>query len=377
MVSLVLLAALAMVAILINTTEDDDPLRPAPLEWPPADLVAVSGGIFSDISSPRIQAHSEATSDLSCVGEDKEPSHATDHKQRAIDVLASVYPVLAATENAELVLAAALLLPLEEFDRADEYLAQASKLSPNSRLVSWNQLLACTGSNDRDCDVAAVHSRAVALDGSNGAVWMKITSDHLAADKEELALDAVRRAIAAPRFDEYWIDHVMLLERAFAASTDWPLADKVIKAIGLVAAMPLPVMPLYDKCRKLGKDAAVWLELCDQLGQKMFDDGRTIITRGIGLGLRNVAADLALNPGRRARVSRLKREFSESYSKLIGQREAANLLFNDEHVMHDYLDNFATYGEFEALTRLAAEVSRLKASPDYDQCNFISNPYGY
>lgn len=61
-------------------------------------------------------------------------------------------------------------------------------------------------------------------------------------------------------------------------------------------------------------------------------------------------------------------KFSVAYRELMPDQATTNLMANDEHVLTEFLQTFATYGELEAFKRLQGEKLRLQQLPGYDQC---------
>ena len=107
----------------------------------------------------------------------------------------------------------------------------------------------------------------------------------------------------------------------------------------------------------------------------MFSDSTSLIDQAIGMSLQRIAAEQNGDAEEIARATAREAEFREEYQRLMSTRESATLIANDEAALRRFIENFSIYGEFEAQKRLHAEVERLKNSPDYDQCNFVSGGF--
>ena len=280
---------------------------------------------------------------------------------------------LAETVDADYLLAAALLSQSLGPDRSLELLVRAAEIAPQNRLVAWNRLTKCPSAQSIRCDRESIEAKAISVDGSNGAVWAELAMRRVGKRRNSEAIAAIRRAIAAPRFDSYFIDHVTVLELALASRNDLSYRQRYFMAMGYSAALAVPSYRITKHCETVAESVGVWVELCDQLGAKMFADGRTLLDQAIGRALQKIAAGRSGDDEWIERSTADYEAFREQYQKLIADRNSQALLENDEVVLRQYVENFATYGELEAQYRLKAEAQRLREDPDYDQCNFVSN----
>ena len=276
------------------------------------------------------------------------------------------------SSHAEHVLAAAMLSQLKSVDGLLQLLEKAAKIDPNNPLIAWNQLQLCREQEGANCDLAKAEANARRVDSSNGAVWLQIAMLRLSEGNEDAAAEAARRAIAGPRFDSYFIDQVILIERALSTHGEGSYVDRIHAGFGFGAAMVTSYNDITTHCDSVGGADATWIDLCDQLGEKMFADSTSLLDRAIGAALRRIAAVQSGNDAEIARATAREAEFREYHQQLASSREATALLTNDEAALRRFVENFSVYGEIEAQERLHADVERLKRSPDYDQCNFVS-----
>lgn len=291
-----------------------------------------------------------------------------DHEARAI----ALSELLAQTHDADYLLAAALLSQRVPGNLPLELLAKAADIEPGNPLVAWNQLAMCRDREDVSCDIEKIAANAIAVDGSNGALWLEIARLRLAENNSDAAVAAVRRAIAAPRLDTYLIDHALVLERAMASRSDLSYRDRVFQGMGYSAALVVSFYQITEHCRTVDESVGVWIELCDQLGAKMFADGRILLDQAIGRALQKIAAERSGDEDWISDATADYERFKTYYRSLLADRGTQALLENDEAVLRQYLDNFSTFGELEAQVRLQIEAQRLRSDPDYEQCNFVS-----
>lgn len=273
---------------------------------------------------------------------------------------------LSAATDAEHLIAASMLSVQWDSELAANHRQRARNLSPENRILAWHELLLCEAPT---CNSTSVEDNAIRAASDNGAVWFVIASNRLARNENRAAVEAVRRAITAPVFDIYFIDQVLMFERAFSASTNWSYPERVFGGFSLAATHIPRFGSLTERCDHADPGSSEWVSLCDQLGATMMRDEQTIIVRSIGKALRRLAAEK--NGDLVAAEKYAEDKFRVSATWLAEAEEKQNLLTNDEKVLRDFLENFESYGETEAQDRLSAEVVRLKAATDYDQCNFV------
>lgn len=83
----------------------------------------------------------------------------------------------------------------------------------NDPILVWTTLTVCGQRPALNCDLGMLEEAAIRTDSNNGAMWVQVTGLRLSADDEEGATDALRQAISAPRFDSYYDERIMLVER--------------------------------------------------------------------------------------------------------------------------------------------------------------------
>ena len=352
-----------------RSSEVELPLPPGSL---PVDEVADHEFVFSSVPVEQQTAEANSKPREECSHEPFDFIKYGDEREAHIR---EVEARLSKSDDAEHLLAAALLSESESPEHPLQLLDKAAKIDPDNRLITWVQLGLCRERKGVNCNLAKAEASARRVDGSNGAVWMEVAMLRLGEGDESAATEAVRRAIAVPRFDTYFIDYVILIERALSTHGESSYGDRAMAGFGFSAAMPIPSYSITKHCDASGAADTNWIDLCDQLGAKMFSDSTSLLDRAIGTSLRRIAAERNGNAVEITRATAREAEFREEYQRLTTSREATLLLANDEAVLRRFIENFSIYGEMEAQKRLHAEVERLKNSPDYDQCNFVSGGF--
>lgn len=284
---------------------------------------------------------------------------------------------LAKTNDPEYLLAAAVFAQSDDLDESLNLLKRAARGAPMNTLVVWNQLTMCRSSKSASCDLEKIIANAVHVDGSNGALWLEVAMLRLVENDPDAAATAIRQAIAASRFDNHFMEQALVLARALAVRGNLSYSERILEGIGYSAAMTLSYYGILGHCRKLSEGAGVWVDLCDQIGSKMFADGQTSLDKMVGLNLQKVAASHAQDDARAKTAAARLQQIKDEYGSLFGAMEVSNLLANDEAVLNVYVDNVLTYGELEAQKRLLVEVDRLKQTSGFDRCKLVNGWTGY
>ncbi|MDJ0710016.1 MAG: hypothetical protein QNJ14_06490 [Woeseiaceae bacterium] len=307
------------------------------------------------------------------------PIEGCDRKSRSSDTVESqdkfeqvtseAVETLSQSGDPEYLLAAALI----DFDRQDKtsspLLERALELMPNHPVAHWHRLQHC---RDESCDRNALADAAVAADPTNGMLWLEIASRHIQSGDWEQAEQALRRAIASPRFDTYFIEYSLLVERALTATTELDYSERLLFGHGVAAAVAIPRFgDISRACRSDENDTATWVSLCDELGRSMHEQSRELISTMIGWGYRKVAAERVGDDARVAFIEAQSDRTRERYS-YRGIRAGTNaLLENDPAILRSYVDEFVAHGELQAVDSLVEDAIRLRNDPTYDQCNFV------
>ncbi len=274
------------------------------------------------------------------------------------------------TNISEYQLAAVLLNRWDDPPLAMDLLQHSAAEQLNDPILVWTALITCGQRPALNCDLGALEETAIDADSDNGAMWVQIAGMRLSEDDEAGATDALRRAISAPRFDSYYDEQIMLVERGLAVGSNLSFSERVFMALGTASVTPIALDSLTARCKS--ETAGVWPELCEQLGSRMTTDSGNTLTKMIGMNLRKIAMT---NQGDEKGLTALARErdaLRQSMGSIENNQQIVNLMMNDELVLRNYLENLEVYGEGEARRRIFAEMQRLRNLPEYDQCNFAS-----
>ncbi len=213
------------------------------------------------------------------------------------------------------------------------------------------------------------------MDSSNGAFWTSVAQSDIEDRNWVAAAASLEKAVSATRFDTYFADTVMLLERGLAASSNLNYTERYAVAMGHASAQALPEYKhLMDACKSSENEDGTWVSLCRDLGNMMAANSDDVVSTMIGYTLVRIAAERSGDLEYAARLEKENRDAYRGMKKVFFDSGADNLMVNDPRVAAMYLEVFASHGELAAIRAVAKEAERLRNDETYDQCNFEIRP---
>ncbi|MDJ0908701.1 MAG: hypothetical protein QNI99_05890 [Woeseiaceae bacterium] len=275
---------------------------------------------------------------------------------------------LSRSAYAEDQLAAAIIGSFIGVDRRIDNLTMALAADPTHPLVLWQVAGDCRrGRGGEYCADPFVRANVESVLGSNGWYWTQVAAFYYEEGLFDESLEALQRAVSAPEFDDYYIDHVLMLERALSADSDRDYGDRVVGAFGYTAAMPTDFFT--RQCTLRGAADVAWLDSCTMLAERYEQDGTNLMMQLIGLTMQE---DLYASAGLTAEVrdAQLRRTELEAWlDKVDADYELVQAV--DPQLLERYLDVWATSGEVAAFEFTVSAVDELLEDPDYDPCVYL------
>ena len=272
--------------------------------------------------------------------------------------------VLSASADADHLLVAALASWNRKPEDALQLLSRAEQADPRNTMVRSQILELCL---EIDACIRArpeMERNLVAADPANGIAWVTVARSRLSRLDDAGALAALREAAAAAEINDHFTDHVLLFDRALAASSNLPPFERSAAAIGHAAAVFTSSFLITRDCNERAKNSAEWRDACLRLGERFEHSGRTILTQAVGMGLQAKMYQYGGDSRAQQAAERRNDRFKEQWTALASRTIRAEEL-RDPTVLRHYLDTFATAGEIAAMEYLAAEVdARLPGLPE-------------
>jgi hypothetical protein len=267
---------------------------------------------------------------------------------------------LSASASAEHLHLAALLenepaLRIELLDRA---------ISDNrdDAFLLWDAVQICSEIDEpTTCPLRNWERRLIAVDGQNSESWVRVAANRYAAGEYDTALDAMRYASTAAESRAYWTETIEMIDRGFAAGSDYAFPERAGMAVG-VAAAKLPRYGDYVKmCKEQSAKNVDWAYACMAYGELVEYQGKT----GMGIAIARIIQKLALEAlgelEKAAEVEQRLQTHRQETVESIGDYNAVieRLIFSNPTFFYSYLAAVRSQGELEARLYLAEEIERL------------------
>lgn len=286
-------------------------------------------------------------------------------QKEVITLMARTSERLSVSTTAEHLHAAALLAGDQE-SRLDLF-AQAIAIDRWNPLVLWGAVHACSESDETaSCPLREWEQLLIAIDGQNSEVWIRVAANRYAGGELDAALDALRAASVAAESRVYWPEMIEMIERGFAAGSDFSFPVRAGMAFSL-AVMP-DYLEYTKMCREQSARGVDWAYACLAYGQRLEQQGKSEVSVAIAKVLQQASLE-ALDEDEQALEAEQKRETRRQ------QREARNktftptaerLMISNPELFSSYLATVRSDGEVEAQHKLAVIVEQLlELRPDF------------
>ncbi len=288
--------------------------------------------------------------------------------ERAQSRLYELTEALAASGDFEHRLTAGILkVNTDRPDAIDDFEELLTSM-PEDPVLHWRLLDACDVRQTHPlCQSGEAEARVIRVLGSNGESWAKVAHYRIKRGDEAGGLEALYNASSAAQFNDHWSAEVALLFRGLAIDTNQAVPARLVEAIGYVAAFPAPELGLVNQCRLRATDDQDWQRACLAYARRKESDARTLIGRGIGIGLQR-AVYAATGQPEKADAALAREEPIMTALRDPLMRDAEGLIAYDETIAIGWLQQLTTYGEFAAQEYLRSEVERVGRIPGYSPC---------
>lgn len=269
-------------------------------------------------------------------------------------------------------LAAALMSP--DRKQLQQLLDRVLREDPGNRVAHWKNLENCHALG-AECDRTAVEAALLAADGANGLAWIDVASARIREERWAEAEAALRRAAVAPRFDSYFMEYALLIERGLAATAEMNYRERMVAGMGYAAATWIPAYgELTRHCSTEAEGYRLPPDLCFEVGEQMAGNSSELLAALIGKSVQQQAAARLGDERLAGQLEREKQGIRDAVLRGGALSGAHVLMQNDTAVMQRYVDTFQAHGEIRAAEVAIAEARRLREDPNYDQCNFVGDP---
>ena len=347
--------AIAAAVIFFNGRQGDLP-QPQTVGTPDTADLPVGQSFVSDLHSIFTSSTSH---DSACDQENVSRGQSqVDWAEETARIRHDAVPVLAASKDAEHKLAAALLAYGEmNAAGAVDLLVEARQLDPSSPMIAARMLQMCQIAQE-GCNLrlADLEIQSLTTDRGNADAWARVATSRASRSDYAGALDALQEAAAAPEFNEYHVDTILLFDRALAASAELSSVERLRAAYSFATVTPLTQNDMSGPCLEQASESGEWLNACLRWGERQELESKSTSGRLHGLVLQQTMYRLSGDAREEASAQARQKEVAEESQKQIEAVSAVDWS-RHEPILRNYLDMYAATDEFAAMDYLQAEMA--------------------
>lgn len=242
-----------------------------------------------------------------------------------------------------------------------ELIDRAVSLTPNDAFVLWGAVQICTEERDQTgCPLRGWENRLLEIDGQNSESWVRVAANRYHSGDQDEALDALRHAATSAETRAYWTESIEMMERGFAAGSDYSFPERAGMAFGL-AASKLPDYGTYvTMCKEQSAENVDWAYACLAYGELVENQGKTSMGISIARSIQIIALEALGDEEKRDAVVQRRQAHREKLLNSVGDDYAlAERLISSPATFSAYLSAVRAHGELAARDFLAEEASRL------------------
>ncbi len=157
------------------------------------------------------------------------------------------------------------------------------------------------------------------------------------------------------KYREYWLAHIEAYERGFAVIGGWSYSERIVNALGLAVSSAAGYFMPLKFCRQRISLDSHWQSACLGYGARLVSSEEHLLTSLVGHRIQQWVCEEIGN--RLRNISNSDRRNAESA-----------YLNSDEHILSDYMADWAANGERAARVRLWLDIERLEELPEIDAC---------
>jgi len=260
-------------------------------------------------------------------------------------------------------LAFALFAPLVKEESRLDLLLKYNEKFPNNSLVLMEAVSSCTNISNSKCSESFI-DEALVSDKENGAMWLLSILFFASQGNDEQVINSIDGLVKTSFYNEKYGERVELYVQALAGSNTTNYHTNVISGLGTEAAREIGYSHILDWCKE-GVDQSIRADACLRLGRNLEKRGKTSISQLIGVALQRFVHKAENN--------------KESYQALESEKlsnpmmsksffKASSLLYHNEKLLRNWLNNIDSIGEAESAKLLIEEAISLSQKKGNSLC---------
>ncbi len=243
-----------------------------------------------------------------------------------------------------------------------ELIDRAVSLNPNAAFVLWDAVQICAEKRIAPrCPLRDWEQRLLEIGGQNSASWVRVAANRYQADDFDSALDALRYAATSAETRAYWTETVEMIERGFAAASDYAFPFRASMAFGIAASMLPDYSDYVRMCRKQSAKSVEWAYACLAYGELVENQSKNRMGVSIARAIQKLALEALGDVDKLAAVEKRQQAFQQKMLDSVGDDHAMTerVLVSSPAMFSAYLAAARTHGESAARAHLVEETSRL------------------
>jgi len=255
---------------------------------------------------------------------------------------------------------AAALLESDPVERI-ELITKALAKGRNDAFLIWDAVRICAESLEQtSCPMRAWEDRLLELDGQNSEAWVRVAANRLIAGDGQAALHAMQRAASASETRVYWTESIEMIERGFAAGSDYAFAERASYALGMARSNQPNYLVLYKMCKEQSAKSKDWAYACLAYGELVERQGKTELGQISARAIQKQALELLEHDERLAAVVARQEQVRRNRREAVRIRHRLSevLKVSIPSIFFGYLAAVRTHGERMAEAHLQKETDR-------------------
>ncbi|MBO1255521.1 hypothetical protein J3L16_07480 [Alteromonas sp. 5E99-2] len=207
---------------------------------------------------------------------------------------------------------------------------------------------------------------AIDSDKENGAMWLYAVSFFATSGNDEEVLKAILELGRTSFFNERRGERIKLYAQAVEGLTATDFYSNVINGIGVDAARAIGYSPIFDWC-KAGINDLAKMNACVELGHNLEKRSSTIFSQLAGIALQKIIYK-AQGDNKQYRFLENENEYLRDSMESEQVFKASLLMFYDEELLRNWLNNLDVMGDLESSKILVEEAILISKSKGSAAC---------
>ena len=261
----------------------------------------------------------------------------------------------------------AFLLDDSNGDKRIEILTNILNSDPDNKLANWDLLNICTAESSNKC-AKELLANARDIHHQNAAVWLTAINTAYNNSDNSMAQVALEQLIAAPIFNDYYSDYLVIAERVFRTVENGELNEEQVAALPQLAVQSIPpIIGILEFCKSNTPENDHFSHLCLEAGKRMVFSSKTALSRMVGYAVQKSALTSMNNQTALAALE-IKKEQAAYYNSLTWKK-ASSLLEHDSELYDQWFKNLVEFGENDAAEKLILDAVELSKDNSYRPCD--------